>query len=311
MYRLVLVMMITAVAWSSVGCGGPGKPVTRSADSRNQSGGGASDNSNSGNSSRAGAGNQNQDKGDDKAAVDGKSEQSPGGADSKEPEDSDEKKADEAKKESNKKAAETVADSKARLRPGRPAGLGIATGAGGGRKGDDKDDDMKAREDAKKPPVEPKEDAAPPAGIENESPVEKHRFTFFERANYAFSTENETEGFQYLYAHAIAEDNALDEHPIAWYTGINEPRLALRWGVGVDYRAGSFEGDPPIFDIETNRPRQWWFRRNLENWWPECWQSIARWPTSSFFRWQWFDGRVRPFRRRSDRTVALLHRRLW
>ncbi len=255
MYKLVGLIMVTVIAWSAVGCGGPGKPVNRAAELRQRSGGGAADDS-----GNQGSGQQDQGKNDDA----GKSEEgksADGDAKPPEPSDSDgsgeESKVDDEKAKAEKDAkaaadakAKTAADARTRLRPGRPPGLGIASG--GGRTGGGKEDDINKdkKEKNNEPPVEATGET-PPASVLNETPAEKHRFTFFERANYAFSTENETEGFQYLYAHAIAEDNALVEHPIAWYTGVGEPRLGLRWGVGVDYRSGNFDGDPPKFDADS------------------------------------------------------------
>lgn len=100
---------------------------------------------------------------------------------------------------------------------------------------------------------------APPAGDDNTSTVSTNptatpdetstktdRKSFHDRATVAFKNDHDNEAFQFLYGHALTEDGALKDHPINWYPGVAEPRLALRWGVGVDYNKGRFDGDPPV-----------------------------------------------------------------
>ncbi len=172
--------------------------------------------------------NQNNDKKDDEESSD-------------EDADSDDSDAEDAESDDADAEAD-VAEAAPKPRPkfgsNRPANVSRATGGGGTRPGDaDKDEEEVADADA---------DDSPVAVVDTEQD-EEHRFTFYQRANQAFATGNETEAFQYLYAHIITEDNALAEHPVSWYTGINEPRVGLRWGVAVDYRPRKFDGDPPVF----------------------------------------------------------------
>ncbi len=98
---------------------------------------------------------------------------------------------------------------------------------------------------------------APPSNRQTD--VEVARKSFFDRAVQAFINEHENEAFQFLYAHALTEDNALRDHPVNWYEGVNEPRLGLRWGVGIEYKMrGNLEGDPPVIgdsDDESTRSR--------------------------------------------------------
>jgi hypothetical protein len=246
MYRFVILITIVAFAWSAGGCGGPGKPVNKAADLRNQSGGNSADNS-GGQRSGFQGGPRNRDgskkdekdeKQDESKADEGDSKTAP-----QEPSstgDPLEPGTGEGGAGSSVAAKQPATPPVTASRRNRPPGLGIAAPGIGNRKKNDKKDEKKE---------EPGESAgeSQPEAVVDDAPAEEHRFSFFERANYAFSTENETEGFQYLYAHAIAEDNALEIHPLAWYAGLNEPRLGLRWGVGVDYRPGKFEGDPPRF----------------------------------------------------------------
>ncbi len=87
--------------------------------------------------------------------------------------------------------------------------------------------------------------------------------SFFELAEQEFAKQHESDAFQYLYAHALTDEKALRETPMAWYNGgpsekimkkdpkakgrLGEPRLALRWGVGIVYDVtGDFDGDPPV-----------------------------------------------------------------
>ncbi len=79
--------------------------------------------------------------------------------------------------------------------------------------------------------------------------------SFFESAEEAFGQTRDSDGFQYLYAHALTDDRVLRETPMSWFNGwsenedrkFNEPRLGLRWGVGIVYKLdGDLDGDPPV-----------------------------------------------------------------
>ena len=78
--------------------------------------------------------------------------------------------------------------------------------------------------------------------------------SLYDRAVKAFGKNYDTEGFQYLYAHYLVDEDALSNHPLSWYDGISEPRIALRWGIAVAYNDGGFDGDPPTIGdpIETD-----------------------------------------------------------
>lgn len=229
-------------------CGGPGQPTSRVDELRNAQGNGGTNNppanngAAGGNSSSperpspsGGPPKQEDSAKDDKSADDGmgidehaKGEGEEGeGEDGEESEESDE--------------SDMVSSPNSNV----PAGL-KRMGSGGQSGGDKKKKDNKKKEEENKQPPGETEDTT--GGLAETAEVVKRRFTFFERANQAFITGNEFEAFQYLFAHVIAEDGAMREHPLGWYPGVTEPRVGLRWGVGVDYRAGNFSGDPPRFD---------------------------------------------------------------
>jgi hypothetical protein len=86
----------------------------------------------------------------------------------------------------------------------------------------------------------------PPAQEEPEQTVEEKFESFYARAVKAFEARHDPEAFQFLYAHYLTSEDAFADHPLRWYDGISEPRAALRWGVGVSYSPGDFEGDPPV-----------------------------------------------------------------
>ena len=69
--------------------------------------------------------------------------------------------------------------------------------------------------------------------------------SLMERAERAFAMKHDPEAFQYLYAHFLTDDDAIESFQPSWFTGINEPRISLRWGVAVNYMPKGFEGDPP------------------------------------------------------------------
>ncbi len=69
----------------------------------------------------------------------------------------------------------------------------------------------------------------------------------------AFRDRNEADGFKYLYAHVLTDPDASAKYSINWYSGINQPKIALRWGVGVAYAPPkSFEGKPPVIGDPEN-----------------------------------------------------------
>jgi hypothetical protein len=257
MNKQVVFLLFSLLAMAFVpACGGPSSPTSRIDElraSQGQGSGGAGNNANAGNAAGGGnaapvrpspAGGGKQDEKEDKEGQEGgEGEEGTGEGDSEEEGESEEEGAGEEAEE------ETYASP-----PGTsnvPSGLkrvGGGSAPGDDKIGEEKKNNKKKGDEKKQPPSENENSAG---GVAETSEVVTRRFTFFERANQAFVTGNEFEAFQYLFAHVIAEDSALREHPIGWYTGISEPRVGLRWGVGVDYRPGNFTGDPPKFDRST------------------------------------------------------------
>lgn len=111
----------------------------------------------------------------------------------------------------------------------------------------------KKRRDAEKEAKQQEQSAGNSGGLgsnrpparDDEPEEEVKTASLYERAEKAFAMKHDPEGFQYLYAHYLTDENALESHPLSWYTGIKEPRIGLRWGVAVTYSPGKFEGDPP------------------------------------------------------------------
>ncbi len=232
-------------------CGGPGQPTSRVDELNNAQGNGGTNNppanngAAGGNSSSperpspsGGPPKQEDSKKDDKSADDsmGIDENAKGEGEEGEGEDSEE--------------SEESDESDMVVSPNSSVPAGLKRVGGGGESGGNKKkkDNKKKEEENKQPPGETEDTTS---GLAESAEAVTRRFTFFERANQAFITGNEFEAFQYLFAHVIAEDGALREHPLGWYPGVMEPRVGLRWGVGVDYRAGNFSGDPPAFEKST------------------------------------------------------------
>lgn len=86
----------------------------------------------------------------------------------------------------------------------------------------------------------------PTGEVEADEKTEEKFVSFYDRAVKAFAKDYDTEGFQFLYAHYLTDENAFIDHPLGWYEGVSEPRVALRWGVAIDYNDGGFEGEPPV-----------------------------------------------------------------
>ncbi len=71
--------------------------------------------------------------------------------------------------------------------------------------------------------------------------------SYLEHAEAAFSQGAEADAFKYLYAHVLSDDNAFQKYPMGWFSGLSEPRLAIRWGVGVTFNAPrDFDSRPPV-----------------------------------------------------------------
>ena len=86
----------------------------------------------------------------------------------------------------------------------------------------------------------------PTGEVEADEKTEEKFVSFYDRAVKAFAKDYDPEGFQFLYAHYLTDENAFIDHPLGWYEGVSEPRVALRWGVAIDYNDGGFEGEPPV-----------------------------------------------------------------
>ncbi|MEM7457437.1 MAG: hypothetical protein AAF456_24100 [Planctomycetota bacterium] len=83
--------------------------------------------------------------------------------------------------------------------------------------------------------------------------VEPVALTLLDRANFAFGEGDEKKAFQYLYAHLLVDDAAIQDYPLEWYSGLAQPRVAFRWGVGIQYNpASNFEGNPPVIGDPEN-----------------------------------------------------------
>lgn len=61
-----------------------------------------------------------------------------------------------------------------------------------------------------------------------------------------FRRAENREAFRYLYAHLVGTDAGRKELAghFGWVPGLKRPALAIRWGLAVQYRAGSYEGNP-------------------------------------------------------------------
>ncbi len=204
MHRFIALIMFALLAWVTTGCGGPGEPVNRAAELRNlskSSQGNASGGSNRDRSGLSIGGSPRSrpprggDQGKDESAGDESGQaDDPNAVD---PENAEGDKG-EANAEKNPRRSGSSASSGFGSRR-RPRGL---SAGGGGRSGGGRADDT-GQEEKEEQPVSAESNAAT---VDDDANMAR-RFTFFERANQAFATGNETEAFQYLYAHIIAEDN--------------------------------------------------------------------------------------------------------
>ncbi len=74
----------------------------------------------------------------------------------------------------------------------------------------------------------------------------------------AASSFKEFKGFdaeQYLYAYWLTDEGAIGDYPLQWVSGISEPRIFLRWGIGVAYVAPvDFSARPPVIGDPVAAP---------------------------------------------------------
>ena len=59
---------------------------------------------------------------------------------------------------------------------------------------------------------------------------------------------DEQTAVQSLYTHILSNPGAMRKYPLMWYTGINQPRVMFRWGIGVVYMEPSagLDGRHPV-----------------------------------------------------------------
>ena len=94
--------------------------------------------------------------------------------------------------------------------------------------------------------------------VDPAQPVENQNW--YDMAVYSFENGQESNAFRYLYGHVLAEKNGFDSE-MGWVSGIREPRVATRWGVGIEIdAANNFTGDPPLVGevpvLPNNRRQQ-------------------------------------------------------
>ena len=80
---------------------------------------------------------------------------------------------------------------------------------------------------------------------------------FAEWASWSFQNGHDQEAMNYLHANALVRsgesESTLDRY--RWYAALKQPKLALRWGVGIKYAAKSgFTGSPRAVGVVQNLP---------------------------------------------------------
>lgn len=149
-----------------------------------------------------------------------------------------------------KKPKKSSGSSGGRRRP-QLAPLNIAGGGGSGKgqtvnpsenkNNDDEEEDDQKEEDTL---VSKKQNNSDTSNGDDEEEVER---SLYDLAQIAFALEFEESAMNFLYAHALTDESVLSKHGINWYSALKEPRVALRWGVGVHYTTtGDVEGAPPV-----------------------------------------------------------------
>ncbi|MBM3999996.1 MAG: hypothetical protein FJ297_10745 [Planctomycetes bacterium] len=87
-----------------------------------------------------------------------------------------------------------------------------------------------------------------PGGQPNQrqSQAPKAPETFAEAATMEFGAGRHREAFQMLLAEFISNDSDARSNyeEMKYVAGLNRPVAAIRWGVGVDYQSGAYQGDP-------------------------------------------------------------------
>jgi hypothetical protein len=91
-----------------------------------------------------------------------------------------------------------------------------------------------------------------PGGVRR-PPQNRKPLTYADLAKIAFQRGQETDAFNFLYAHALTTDAGAGDvlSKIQWVPGLKSPSLAVRWGVGVEISPDNFAGDlKPVGSIQ-------------------------------------------------------------
>ncbi len=71
--------------------------------------------------------------------------------------------------------------------------------------------------------------------------------TYFSNAETLFANWNEAEAVNNLYGYMLYDEKAFEKYPLQWYTGLSQPRIFLRWGIGVEFSGDKdYSGIPPL-----------------------------------------------------------------
>ncbi|MEZ6095096.1 MAG: hypothetical protein R3C03_12850 [Pirellulaceae bacterium] len=77
--------------------------------------------------------------------------------------------------------------------------------------------------------------------------------SFIDRAKSLFAEGKEQEATTMLYGEMLLNESAFDKYPLRWYGSLSQPRVFLRWGIGVSYRPDKdFSGIPPLIGDELD-----------------------------------------------------------
>ncbi len=256
--RNYLILMIAIALVAAQGCGGK-KSAGRTPDETAKlarSGGGSSA---TGESPGLSQGSRNQDDSSQKGSSGGDSSQAGDESSDSSSDDKSEDPSDDSQASDDKEAEEEASPPPPPPRSGRLPGQRRrpqgSIGLGGGSQADqeklkrDREAQEKAakeRESGSSNDNQANNNPNPPAGDVDEETTAVATNSFYDRAVKAFANRHDTEAFQFLYAHYLADENAFSDYPLAWFEGISEPRVALRWGVAIDYNSGGYDGDPPV-----------------------------------------------------------------
>ena len=63
---------------------------------------------------------------------------------------------------------------------------------------------------------------------------------FMAEAVRAFQERRDSDAFKYLYGQILSDDETASKYPLQWYSGIAQPKVAIRFGVGVTYSPARF-----------------------------------------------------------------------